>query len=161
MNGLDLLAIGVLAVSSIAGLMRGLVREVFSLGAWILAFAFTKPLAPLVAPMLPGVENEVLRHFAAIALVFIVILIAVSLSGAALSNVVKWSGLDFYDKFMGLVFGSLRGVAILLFLTLLAGLTALPQTRLWQEARVREQLEAGARMIMPWLPPSLAERIRY
>lgn len=161
MNGLDLLAIGVLAVSSIAGLMRGLVREVFSLGAWILAFAFTKPLAPLVAPMLPEVGNEALQHFAAIALVFIAILIVVNLSGTVLSSMVKSSGLAFYDKFMGLVLGSLRGVAILLFLTLLAGLTALPQTRLWQEARVREQLESGARMIMPWLPPSLVEHIRY
>lgn len=161
MNGLDLLVIGVLAVSSIVGLMRGLVREVFSLGAWILAFTFTKPLAPLVAPMLPEVGNEALRHFAAIALVFIAILIVVNLSGTVLSSMVKSSGLAFYDRFVGLVLGSLRGVAILLFLTLLAGLTALPQTRLWQEARVREQLESGARMVMPWLPPSLVERIRY
>lgn len=161
MNGLDLLVLGVVAVSSVAGVMRGLVREVFSLGAWVLAFAFAKSLAPFVAPMVPGVESEALRYFAAIVVVFVVILVAASLSGTALSGMVKWIGLAFYDKFMGLVFGALRAVVIVLLLTLLAGLTALPQTHLWQEALIREQLESGARMVMPWLPSGLVEHIRY
>lgn len=161
MNALDLLVLGVMAVSSIMGLMRGLVREVFSLGAWVLAFVFAKSLAPFVAPMVPWVESEALRHFAAIVLVFVVILVAASLSGSLLSGMVKWIGLAFYDRFMGLVFGALRGGVIVLFLTLLAGLTALPQTRLWQDALIHEQLESGARTAMPWLPSSLVEHIRY
>ncbi|MGQ9860878.1 MAG: CvpA family protein [Thiobacillaceae bacterium] len=161
MNGLDLLVLGVMVISAAVGVMRGLVREVFSLGAWVLAFAFAKSLAPFVAPMVPGVESEALRHFAAIVLVFVVILVAASLSGAVLSGMVKWIGLAFYDKFMGLVFGALRGGVIVLLLTLLAGLTAFPHTRLWQEAWLREWLESGARMVMPWLPSSLVEHIRY
>ena len=161
MTGLDLLVVGVMAISAVAGLMRGLVREVFSLGAWVLAFLFAKSLAPFVAPMVPGVESEALRHFAAIVLVFVIILVLASLSGAVLAGMVKWVGLGFYDKFMGLVFGALRGGLIVLLLTVLAGLTALPQTRLWQDALLHEQLEAGARMAMPWLPSSLVEHIRY
>ena len=161
MTGLDLLVVGVMAISAIAGSMRGLVREVFSLGAWVLAFLFAKSLAPFVAPMVPGVESEALRHFAAIVLVFVIILVLASLSGAVLAGMVKWVGLGFYDKFMGLVFGALRGGLIVLLLTVLAGLTALPQTRLWQDALLHEQLEAGARMAMPWLPSSLVEHIRY
>lgn len=161
MTGLDLLVVGVMAISAIAGLMRGLVREVFSLGAWVLAFLFAKSLAPFVAPMVPGVESEALRHFAAIALVFVIILVVTSLSGAVLAGMVKWVGLGFYDKFMGLVFGALRGGVILLLLTVLAGLTALPQTRFWQDALIREPLESGARLAMPWLPSSLVEHIRY
>jgi len=161
MTGLDLLVVGVMAISAIAGLMRGLVREAFSLGAWVLAFLFSKSLAPFVAPMVPGVESEALRHFAAIVLVFVIIVVLASLSGAVLAGMVKWVGLGFYDKFMGLVFGALRGGLIVLLLTLLAGLTALPQTRFWQDALLHEQLEAGARMAMPWLPRSLVKHIRY
>jgi membrane protein required for colicin V production len=161
MTGLDLLVVGVMAVSAVAGLMRGLVREVFSLGAWVLAFLFAKSLAPFVAPLVPGVDSEALRHFAAIVLVFVIILVGASLSGAVLAGMVKWVGLGFYDKFMGLVFGALRGGLVVLLLTLLAGLTAMPQTRIWQDALLREQLESGARMAMPWLPTSLAEHIRY
>lgn len=161
MSGLDLFVAGVMAISALAGLMRGLVREVFSLGAWVLAFVFAKSLAPFVAPMVPGVESEALRHFAAIVLVFVIILVLASLSGAVLAGMVKWVGLGFYDKFMGLVFGVLRGSLIVLFLTLLAGLTALPQTRFWQDSLFHEQLESGSRMAMPWLPSSLSEHIRY
>lgn len=161
MNGIDLLVLGVMAVSAVTGLMRGLVREVFSLGAWVLAFLFAKALAPFVAPVLPWVESDALRYFAAIVLVFVAILVAASLSGAVLAGMVKWVGLGFYDKFMGLVFGALRGGVIVLLLTLLAGLTALPETRLWQGALMRERLESGARMAMPWLPASLVEHIRY
>lgn len=161
MSGLDLLVVGVLAISAVAGLMRGLVREIFSLGAWVLAFLFTKSLAPLVAPMVPGVESEALRYFAAIVLVFVIIVVLASLSGAVLAGMVKWVGLGFYDKFMGLVFGTLRGGIILLLLTLLAGLTALPQTRIWQDALTHGLLESAARMAIPWLPSSLAEHIRY
>lgn len=161
MNGLDLLVVGVFVISSVAGLMRGLVREVFSLGAWVLAFMFAKSLAPLAAPMVPWVESEALRHFAALVLVFVVILVVASLSGAVLAGMVKWIGLGFYDKFMGMVFGALRGGVILLLLTLLAGLTALPQTRIWQDALTHEALESAARLAMPWLPSSLAKHIRY
>ncbi len=161
MSGLDLFVAGVMAISALAGLMRGLVREVFSLGAWVLAFLFAKSLAPILAPMVPGVESEALRHFAAIILVFVIILVLASLSGAVLAGMVKWVGLGFYDKFMGLVFGALRGSLIMLFLTLLAGLTALPQTRFWQDSLLHEQLESGARMAMPWLPSNLSEHIRY
>lgn len=161
MSGLDLFVAGVMAISAVAGLMRGLVREVFSLGAWVLAFLFAKSLAPFLAPMVPGVESEALRHFAAITLVFVVILVLASLSGAVLAGMVKWVGLGFYDKFMGLVFGALRGGVIVLFLTLLAGLTALPQTEFWQDSLLHERLESGAGMTMPWLPSSLSEHIRY
>lgn len=161
MTGLDLFVVGVMTISAVAGLVRGLVREVFSLGAWVLAFLFAKSLAPFVAPMVPGVESEALQHFAAIVLVFVVILVVASLSGAVLAGMVKWVGLGLYDKFMGLVFGALRGGIIVLLLTLLAGLTALPQTRIWQDALIRGQLESCARMAMPWLPSSLVEHLRY
>lgn len=161
MTGLDFLVVGIMAISAVGGLMRGLVREVFSLGAWVLAFLFAKSLAPFVAPMVPGVESEALRHFAAIVLVFVVIVVVASLSGAVLAGMVKWVGLGFYDKFMGVVFGTLRGGIIVLLLTLLAGLTALPQTGFWQDALTHESLETAARVAMPWLPSGLAEHIRY
>ncbi len=161
MTGLDLTVAGILAVSSIAGLMRGLTREVFSLGAWMLAFVLAKALAPVLAPLVPGLESEALRHFAAIVLVFVVTVIAAGLAGAMLAGMVKWVGLGFYDRFMGLVFGALRGGVIVLFLALLAGLTALPRTGLWQASASHALLEAMARAAVPWLPASLAEHIHY
>lgn len=161
MTTLDLIVVGVLAVSAGLGLMRGLIREVFSLGAWLLAFLFAKSLAPFLAPVIPGIGSEALRHFAAIVLVFVLILVLATMSGAILAGMVKWVGLGFYDKLMGFVFGALRGGVIVLLFTLLAGLTALPRTQFWQGALLSGPLEALAARALPWLPASLAEHIHY
>lgn len=161
MTPLDLIVLGVLAVSAGLGLMRGLIREAFSLGAWVLAFLFAKFLAPFVAPVVPGIDSEAARYLAAVVLVFILILVLASMSGVILAGMVKWVGLGFYDKFLGLVFGALRGAVIVLLFTLLAGLTALPRTDFWQGARLSGPLEALAGRVLPWLPASLAEHIRY
>ncbi len=161
MTALDLIVLGVLAASAVIGLMRGLIREVFSLGAWVLAFILAKSLAPLVAPLVPGVASEALRHFAAVILVFVVTVGAASLGGAVLAGMVKWVGLGFYDKLLGLLFGLARGGLVVLLFTLLAGLTALPQTRFWQDALLNEALETGARTVMAFLPAQLVQHIRY
>ncbi len=161
MTGLDIGVAGVLAVSGIAGLMRGLIRELFSLAAWILAFLAAKSLAPLLAPLVPGVDSEAVRHLAALVAVFVLILMLASLVGLVLAGMVKWVGLGFYDQFMGLVFGLLRGAVIVVVFALISGLTALPETRLWQDALVRVQLESAAKMVFPWLPEDLAAHIHF
>ncbi|MFN3593150.1 MAG: CvpA family protein, partial [Thiobacillaceae bacterium] len=117
MTTLDLFVIGVLAISAVLGLMRGIIHELFSLGAWVFAFLFTKSLAPFLAPLIPGIESAATRHLAAILLVFILILVLAIMSGTILAGMVKWVGLGFYDKFMGLVFGTLRGGVIVLLFT--------------------------------------------
>lgn len=161
MTTLDLIVLGILAISAGLGLMRGFVREVFSLGAWVLAFLFAKSLAPYLASVVPGIESETFRHLAAIVLVFVLILVLASMSGAILAGMLKWAGLGFYDKLLGLIFGTLRGGVIVLLLTLLAGLTALPRTEFWQGAMLRGPLEALATRVLPWLPPGLSKHIQY
>lgn len=161
MTALDLFVLGILTTSAVVGLMRGLIREVFSLGAWVLAFVLAKSLAHLVAPLVPGIDSEALRYFAAVIIVFVVTVVAASLSGAVLAGMVKWVGLSFYDKSMGLLFGLARGGLLVLLLTLLAGLTALPQTRFWQDALLAKPLEASARVAMAFLPSKLVQHIRY
>lgn len=161
MTTLDLFIVGVLAASAVLGLMRGLIRELFSLAAWVLAFLFAKSSAPFLAPLIPGIESAATRHLTAIVLVFVLILVLTTMSGAVLAGMVKWVGLGFYDKFMGLIFGALRGGVIVLLFTLLAGLTALPHTEFWQGARLSGQLEALATRAIPWLPASVAEHIQY
>lgn len=161
MTTLDLFIVGVLAVSAVLGLMRGFIRELFSLGAWVLAFLFAKSLAPFFAPVIPGIDSETMRYLLAIVLVFICILVLATLSGTILAGMVKWVGLGFYDKFLGLIFGILRGGVIVLLFTLLAGLTALPRSEFWQSARLSGQLEVLAERVIPWLPASLAQHIQY
>lgn len=161
MTSLDLGVLAVLAVSGAAGLMRGFIREAFSLGAWVVAFLFAKSLAPLLAPLLTGIEAEALRQLVALVIVFLLILVAASLAGRVLAGMVKWAGLAAYDRLLGLGFGALRGAVIVLIFALAAGLTALPRTPFWQGAFSHGYLESAAKMLIPWLPEGLAAHIRF
>jgi membrane protein required for colicin V production len=161
MNGLDLLVLGILAGSTLLGLMRGLVKEVFSLAAWILAFVGARMFAPSLAHHLPGVDSPAIQHGLALVLVFLVILIGAEWAGSLLAGLVRWVGLGIYDRLLGVLFGLLRGAAAVVALALLAGLTALPKTPAWQTAMSRSPLEAAVQRVLPWLPGDIAVLIKY
>lgn len=161
MSGLDLFALAVMAGSTALGLLRGLVKEASSLATWILAFVGARLFGPLVAPLLPGMENPALSHALALALVFIVVLIGGALMGSLLSGIMRLIGLGSYDRLLGVLFGLLRGGIALLAFTVIAGLTALPQTQTWKTAWSRAPLERAAYWVIPWLPRDVAALIKY
>jgi membrane protein required for colicin V production len=161
MTSVDLFALGVFAISLVLGLLRGLTREVLSLLAWCAAFYAAKTFAPLVARFIPGIDSPALSHAAALVLVFVAVLILASLLAAALGGLIKVAGLGAYDSLLGGLFGVLRGSLILLMLTLLAGLTALPKSHAWRTSLIHRPLEQVAGKCKPWLPADLAALIQY
>jgi membrane protein required for colicin V production len=161
MTSLDWIVLAILGLSTFLGVMRGLARETLSLVSWVLAFVGAKHFAPLLAPSLPGLDSPSLRYAAALLLVFLVILILASLASAIVGRLISLAGLGFYDRFLGAMFGILRGTLALVGLTLIAGLTAMPKTAAWQQAYSRTPLEYFASKLNPWLPPELAALIHY
>ena len=142
--------------------MRGLVEEVFSLAAWIVAFIAAKWGAVAVAPLLPaGIGGENMRYFAGFVVVFLAIMIVVLVAGHLVKSSVDAVGLTGADKMIGALFGLLRGVVILVGLTLAAGLTQLPRTDFWRHATLSRALEIMAIQAKPLLPQKLAKYIRY
>jgi membrane protein required for colicin V production len=71
------------------------------------------------------------------------------------------TGLGGIDRILGLAFGFLRGGVVVMVLVLAAGLTKFPQLPMWQNAMLSPFCVAMAKDLMPWLPPSLAEKIQY
>jgi len=162
MSMLDLIVLLVLILALVRGLMRGMVDTLFSLAAWILAFMLGKWGAVMVAPLLPvGIENPGIRYFAGFAVVFLVVLIGVLLLGHVMSSLVKAVGLGGVDKVLGGVLGLAKGVVILVGLTLAAGLTSLPRTDFWKQARVSGTLQAMAQRTLPLVPADVTKYIRF
>jgi membrane protein required for colicin V production len=162
MSVLDWIVVLTFAASVIRSLMRGLVEEVFSLGAWIVAFLAGKWGAAALGPVLPiNVQSEGMLYFAGFVVVFLVMLIAVMLLGHLLKGAVGAVGLGPADKFVGGVFGALRALVILVGLTLAAGLTSLPQTEFWKRSVLSKSLEDMAVWVKPLLPVDLAKHIHY
>ncbi len=152
----------IVGVSALIAVIRGFVREVLALAAWLVAFLVASAFAAQLAPLLPeAIPSEELRMLAAFVLVFGTTLLVMSLLTLVLVELIRIVGLGFLDRFFGLLFGLVRGVAIVLTAVLLGGLTALPAHPAWRDAMLSSPLEALALTVKPLLPAELGRHIRF
>lgn len=162
MTGFDYAVLGVLGLSAVIGIWRGLLREVFALAAWIAATLAAMLFAGEVAAWLPAsFATPLVRAVIAVIVLFFAVLMAVSLGGVFASRLARAVGLSFLDRTLGAVFGIARGALILVVLVLVAGLTALPKEPFWREAKLAAPLETAAIAVKPYLPRAVADRVRY
>lgn len=162
MTSFDYLVLAILAFSAFLGLLRGLVKEVLSLVAYIVAFLAAVWWGPLMSIWLAAwIDNELLRTAAAYGLVFIVVLLLVGLVNVTLATLIHKTGLTPADHGLGALFGLLLGVVFVLLLVVMAGYTDLPKEPWWQDARLSRSAIQGVQQIKLLLPPSLASWLPY
>jgi len=162
MSWLDYAILGVLAVSVVWGIWRGFVREVISLAGWVLAFLAANAVAGPLGDALPtSISSPEVRVLVAFLVVFIFTLSIATVAGMLLSRLLKAAGLGGLDRTLGGLFGLARGVVILLALAIAAGLTMAPRHPLWKESVGAGMLTRTVLQLKPWLPPRLADRLRY
>lgn len=162
MTVLDYVAFVILAGSVVVGLVRGLVVEVLSLGAWMVAFWCAKQLTPAVTDFVPkALAAQGLRMVLAFIAVFFVVWLLSCLLRVVLTGLLDSVGLGGVNRLLGAGFGFARGSLVLLVLTLIAGLTDLPREPAWRNALLAPPLESGALALRPWLPPILADSLHY
>ncbi|HTW76060.1 MAG TPA: CvpA family protein [Steroidobacteraceae bacterium] len=114
MNWIDYVLIAVMVISCVAGLLRGLLREVLALVTWVAAVWLAWLYAPLLEPHLGGaLATEGVRPWAARALIFIGVLLVGTAIGVTVSHFVRLSLLVGVDRFFGGIFGVLRGWVII------------------------------------------------
>lgn len=162
MTVFDYVVIAVVGLSILLSVIRGLVREILALLAWVVAFLaanfFAGPLATLLPDEMSNVEVRLLVGFGA---AFVVVLLSMSLLAMFAAKLVKNAGLGMEDRVLGGVFGLARGMLVVVVLVLLAGLTALPKQPVWREAVFSKPLESFVGRVKPWLPGGLSQRITY
>lgn len=157
----DYVVLIVFFVSVVLSIIRGIVREVLSIAGWIVAFIAASTYATDFEPYVPAELGGSLRIIAAFVLVFIGTLLIAVLVTMLLNSLIKNVGLGFIDRMLGAFFGFGRALIIVLVMVLIAGLTALPQQPMWQQAMLSEPLELLAKQVMPFLPDELSKYISY
>ena len=158
----DYVVLGVLGISILLSVMRGVVRELLSLAGWVVAFMAAKSLAASFVPLLPAsIEDVSLRMSIAFIVIFLLTLLAMGLIAMLASAMIKTVGLGFVDRLFGSLFGLARGLLVVLLMVSAAGLTKLPQESFWQNALLSKPLETAVETIMPWLPQDLSEHVHY
>ncbi|QXP84884.1 CvpA family protein [Methylococcus sp. ANG] len=158
----DYLILSLMGLSALVGLIRGLVREVFSLAAWAasiwLGLRFSQDLAVHLETL---ISVPSLRLGVAFVAIFLVSLVAGGLTGFLLGRLVTGTGLGGTDRLAGLVFGLARGVLLVSVLVLLAGFTPLPRDPWWRESRLIPPFQSMALWIKALLPAEIAGQVAY
>lgn len=162
MTWFDYIVVGVVVLSALLGWWRGLVYEILSLLSWVAAVLVARLLAASALPYMPAALGpETVRTAAAYAALFIGTLLVGSIAAWGLSKLVKFVGLGWLDSSLGVLFGTVRGVLVVLVLVLLAGLTSLPKDAVWRDAWLSGPLERAALLTKSWLPDNVAQRVHY
>ncbi|MEQ8660084.1 MAG: CvpA family protein [Gammaproteobacteria bacterium] len=162
MNWADIAILAVILISVLVSILRGFVKEVLSLVAWIVAFwaaaTFAAPASTLLEPYVALPTARLVIGFVA---VLVAALLAVGLINFVIGKLLEGAGLSGTDRLLGAVFGFARGAAVVVIAVLLAGLTALPAEPWWREARIIAPFEAAALRVLEWLPPDLARNFSF
>lgn len=161
LNWLDYCIIATIGLSGLVGMIRGVIREVFSLVSWVLAVWLALRFGGDVGAYLENlIPMPPVRSAAAFAIVFFGVLLALGLVGLLLETVVERTGLSGADRLLGLFFGIARGVLVVAVLVLLASLTPLPAESWWKSSQLVPAFQSIALWLRDQIPPDLADRLR-
>lgn len=141
MNGLDWTVLVVLALHCVVGILRGFVRELFSLAAWLLAGLASWRWGKYVGRhWLPRELSPSLRAWGAGALVFVAVFLIVGLTGYAVRRILVTDYTRSLDHLLGGIVGLARGVLLLIVFFVVLGWTPLARTVAWRASRLRPAL---------------------
>jgi len=150
-----------LVVTASLGFWRGLVSEVLSLVAWVLAIIVARLYAAQVATWLTAVDHPVGRHALAFVLIVLAVLVLSGLLRWLLREILKAAGLGVADRILGASFGFVKGLAIAFLIVLAGGLLGVSQASWWRQATFSPMLETAVLAARPWLPETVAKRVRF
>jgi membrane protein required for colicin V production len=162
MNWADFSILSIVGISALISLFRGFVREALSVvglaaAIWV-AVTFYNHASDLLVNVISLPTGR--RVIAFVALIVVSLLIA-GLINHLIGKLVDKAGLTGTDRMLGVVFGVVRGVAIVGLLVLLAGLTQVPQDPWWQQSMLMEHFQKLAQMAIEFLPPDIVAHFSY
>ena len=142
MNWADWASVGILALSSAIGLIRGLMKEAFSLAVWISAVVVAQTFSAQLAVLLSGaIDTPSLRELTAFAVLFVLTLLVGGMANYLLGALVKITGLSGTDRMLGVIFGVVRGfIIVMLIIVFLPSLLPVDQDPWWHESLLITQL---------------------
>jgi membrane protein required for colicin V production len=157
----DLGVVAILVISIAISLLRGLSREMVSLAVWVGGFVLATYFGSYVAGYLPDGLQPLWSALIGFLIIFAVVLLVGWIVSMALTSAVRASGLAPADRALGVLFGLVRGLLVVLVIVLLAGLTPVPREHFWRDALLSGPFETAALALRPYLPSRLGQHLKY
>lgn len=153
---LDGVLIGITLVSAVLAMVRGFSREVLSVASWAVAAVSAYLFYPLVLPYLePHISSETIAKIAALAAVFFVTLIIVSLITMKIADFIIDSRIGALDRTLGFLFGAARGVLLMVVAMLFFNWLVPTNQPAWiADAKSKPMLDSLGMELIDLLPES-------
>ena len=153
---IDILIIVAIAISVIVGIFRGLVKEAISIGALLFAIWAALYFGPSVGNVSESwLSSEELQMWFGRILVFSVILALGGLLGWGISKLVRLSVLSGMDRFLGSLFGALRGILLVAVFIIGGQFAGFDNDEWWLNSRLIPHFEVVAEWIKVMAPQGL------
>ena len=120
LNLADWFILIVLIASGIISFARGFTKEFLSLFLWLAAFIAAISLEYLATPKINEfIGNAEISKIISYIVVFLIFIFIGGMIIKFISKLIKWSGASGFDRFLGVVFGLMRGSIVLFVIFLL------------------------------------------
>ena len=120
LNLADWFILIVLVASGIISFARGFTKEFLSLFLWLAAFIAAISLEYLATPKINEfIGNAEISKIISYIVVFLIFIFIGGMIIKFISKLIKWSGASGFDRFLGVVFGLMRGSIVLFVIFLL------------------------------------------
>jgi len=137
----DWVIIVLIAVSTLISLKRGFVREALSLATWVAAFIIARTFHPQMQALLEqSVETPLVRLIAAFAILFFGTLIVGAIINNMVGHLIRVTGLSATDRVLGMGFGLLRGLVVVVVMIAFLRYTPVAGDTWWKQSVMIEHL---------------------
>ena len=120
LNIADWFILIVLVASGVISFTRGFTKEFLSLFLWLAAFIAAISLEYLATPKINEfIGNEEVSKIISYITVFVIFIFIGGIVIKFISKLIKWSGASGFDRFLGVLFGLIRGLIVLFVIFLL------------------------------------------
>ena len=153
---IDIIIAVAIIISVVVGVIRGFVKEAISIAALVVAIWAALYFGPTVGNVSDSwLSSEELQKWFGRVLVFAVILSIGGLLGWGIGKLVRLSVLSGMDRFMGSLFGALRGILLVAVAIIGGQFAGFDNDDWWLNSKLIPHLEVVAEWIKVMAPEGL------
>lgn len=157
----DYMVMTIMVVSTLGGIVRGMMRDAISLISWLLAcvvsFNFVAQQMSDLSVFNSLGDADKTRIIVVFGVLFAGVLLVGELLGWLAARRVKQGYSKALDHVLGAVFGYARGVVAMILFILLANSTSIPQSAEWSASSWIVPYQQLALQTTRWMPQTVAD----
>ena len=158
MSGFDFIIGAIFLVSILIGVLRGFIREALSIISWVvslwLAVTYCQPAGEFISQYI-NIPADAFRTAAGFAFLFVSSLFVFSIISFVIKKLTSNNAIKGTDRALGLIFGALRAIAIVIAVMLVTRGMGMGQSDWWKNSALIGYFEPLANYVEEILPEQL------